>query len=404
MKRILMLCLIAFCGICFSGCGKQTAAAFSFSAGTPTPVVREFSMAVVGDIMVHDYQYNEAYDPASDTYNFLHNFQAIKSYFEGYDLLVGNLELTFGGPDRPYSSYPCFNTPDNFMDALLDAGFDVLTTANNHCMDTGKDGLLRTLNLLDAAGIRHTGTFRSQEEKDSLCLVEAGGLTVAFVSFTYGTNGIPVPDDYLVNLLDEETVTTQISRARAAADVVVVLPHMGNEYESYVRPVFQDWADLMFEAGADIILASHPHVLQPMEYRKLDNGDGTYRDGFIIYSLGNFISSQTTPPRNASIILQLTVEQVGNDPAQVKSVSFVPIWTQFRNAADQNHFMVRAVYDMLTLPEEERYQVVRPKDYQRLLEIHEETACFLLGEEIPLSEIQPSYDFPKTERYTDYIS
>ena len=131
-----------------------------------------------------------------------------------------------------------------------------------------------------------------------------------------------------------------------------------------------------------------------MEYRQVDHGDGVH-DGFIIYSLGNFISSQTTPPRNASIVLHLTVEQVADNPAEVKEVSFVPIWTQFRNANDQNHFVVRSVYEMLTLPESERYQVVRPKDYERLKEIHEETACFLLDKNIPLEQIQDEYVFPK---------
>ena len=109
----------------------------------------------------------------------------------------------------------------------------------------------------------------------------------------------------------------------------------------------------------------------------------------------NFISSQTTPPRNASIILQLTIEQEADNPPSVKEVSFVPIWTQFRNADNVNHFVVRSVYEMLTLPEETRYSVVRPKDYTRLQEIHEETACFLLNREIPLSQIQDCYVFEK---------
>src|SRR5699024_3346930 len=157
---------------------------------------------------------------------------------------------------------------------------------------------------------------------------------------------------------------------------------------------FVAWADQMFAAGADIVLASHPHVLQRMEYRQVDHGEGLH-DGFIIYSLGNFISSQTTPPRNASIVLHLTVEQVADAPPSVTEVSFVPIWTQFRNAQNENHFVVRSVYEMLTLSEEERAKTLRPKDYQRLMEIHEETACFLLEKEIPLSQIQDSYIFEK---------
>lgn len=389
MKKRWMLLAAAFL-LC--GCGGAKAE-YTAEAGTAEPVVKEVTMAVVGDIMVHDYQYEEAYDPATGTYDFMHNFQDVKRYFEGYDFVIGNLELTFGGPDKEYASFPCFNTPDSFLDAVKDAGFNLLTTANNHSMDTGEAGLKRTIAQLDAYDIDHVGTYASQEARDTIYTKEVNGINFAFVSATYGTNGIPVPEDYLVNHIDD-ALMADITKAQELADVVVVLPHMGNEYETVPNDIFVEWADSMFAAGADIVLASHPHVLQRMEYRQVDHGDGIH-DGFIIYSLGNFISSQTTPPRNASIVLHLTVEQVADNPAEVKEVSFVPIWTQFRNAENENHFVVRSVYEMLTLPEEERYQVVRPKDYERLKEIHEETACFLLDKNIPLEQIQDEYVFPK---------
>lgn len=391
-KRKKSLCLLITALLSLAGCRAEPA--FTAAAGEQIPLVRTATLAVVGDIMVHDYQYNEAYDPAAGTYDFMHNFQDVKRFFQGYDLVLGNLELTFGGPDKPYASFPCFNTPDSFLDALKDAGFDILTTANNHSMDTGKAGVLRTLDKLDEYGIKHMGTYRSAREREKILYQDVNGLRFAFLSYTYGTNGIPVPDAYLVNLIDNDIMVRDIQKARQNADVVVVLPHMGNEYETYPRDIFVQWADLMFEAGADIVLASHPHVLQKMEYRKIDHGDGVH-DGFIIYSLGNFISSQTTPPRNASIVLHLTVEQVGGAPPSVKEVSFVPIWTQFRNAQNENHFVVRSVYEMLTLPQPQRDQTVRKKDQYRLEEIHKETAEFLLGRQIPLSEIQEEYTFPK---------
>ncbi|WMI81156.1 CapA family protein [Anaerotignum sp. MB30-C6] len=391
MKKLLLLLLGC---IFLTSCTIKEEQNYSISAGVSQPMIRQATLAVVGDIMVHDYQYQEAYDSATDTYNFMHNFQDMKKYFDGYDLVLGNLELTFGGKERGYASFPCFNTPDSFLDAVKDAGFDVLTTANNHSMDTGKKGLIRTLDKLDEYGIEHMGTYRSQEERDKILIKEVNGIKIAFLSYTYGTNGIPVPDAYLVNLIDHEQMTADIKRAKGKADVVVVMPHMGNEYESYTRDVFKEWADLMFISGADIVLASHPHVLQPMEYVKIDHGDGVH-DGFIIYSLGNFISSQTTPPRNASIVLHLTIEQVGSAPPNVKEVSFVPIWTQFRNAQDKNHFVVRSVYEMLTLEQSEKDNLVRRKDQKRLEEVHQETASFLLDKEVPLSQIQEEYVFEK---------
>lgn len=391
MKKILLFILGSFL---LTSCALQQEESYTVSVGLSQPRVKQVKLAVVGDIMVHDYQYNEAYDASTGTYDFMHNFQDMKKYFEGYDLVLGNLELTFGGTERPYSSFPCFNTPDAFLDAIKDAGFDILTTANNHSMDTGKSGLIRTLDKLDEYEIDHMGTYRSAEEREKILLKKVNGITFAFLSFTYGTNGISVPDDYLVNLIDQEQMVADIKKAREMADVVIVMPHMGNEYESYARDVFKNWADLMFLSGADIVFASHSHVLQPMEYRKIDHGDGVH-DGFIIYSLGNFISSQTTPPRNASIVLHVTVEQVGNDLPNVTEVSFVPIWTQFRNAQNENHFVVRSVYEMLTLDQEEKDQYIRRKDQKRLEEVHEETASFLLNKKIPLDEIQEEYVFEK---------
>lgn len=393
MKKIAALLLTMV--FLLTSCGKEEQT-YTAAAGKPVPVVKTVKLAVVGDIMVHDYQYNEAYDPTTGEYDFMHNFQDVKKYFAGNDLVIGNLELTFGGPDRPYASFPCFNTPDSFLDAVKDAGFNLLTTANNHSMDTGKAGLIRTLDKLDAYGIEHFGTYRSQEERDKIFYKDVNGIRFAFLSYTYGTNGIPVPDSYLVNLIEEDTMVPDIQEARKHADVVVVMPHMGNEYESYPRDIFVDWADMMFEAGADIVLASHPHVLQKMEYRKVDHGNGIH-DGFLIYSLGNFISSQTTPPRNASIILHLTVEQVGDEAPNVTEVSFVPIWTQFRNASDENEFVVRSVYERLSLSQAEKDAQIRKKDQKRLEEIHQETASFLLGREVPLSEMQEEYIFPKPE-------
>ena len=386
MKKIIAVFMIFL----LTGCGSTVN--FTATAGKQESMKKTVTMAVVGDIMVHDYQYNEAYDPSTGEYDFMHNFQDAKKYFKGRDLVMGNLETTFGGGSP--TSYPCFNTPDSFLDAVKDAGFDLLTTANNHSMDTGRKGVIRTLDKLDEYGIEHFGTYRSQEERDTIFYKDVNGIRFAFLSYTYGTNGIPVPEDYLVNRIEAELMTADIREAREHADVVVVMPHMGNEYETYPRDIFVNWADMMFEAGADIVLASHPHVLQKMEYRKVDHGNGVH-DGFIIYSLGNFISSQTTPPRNASIILHLTVEQVADEAPNVTEVSFVPIWTQFRNSADENHFVVRSVTERLSLSQADKDAQIRKKDQKRLEEIHHETASFLLDREIPLSEMQVEYTFPK---------
>ncbi len=362
------------------------------------PIIRTARIAITGDLMVHSYQYKEAYDPNTGKYDFSHNFQDVKKYFNGANYVMGNLETVLGGEEIGISDYPTFNTPDSFLDAVKEAGFNYLTTANNHCVDRGTESLLRTIKKLDEYGIDHTGTYASREERDSILIKNINGITFAILSYTYGTNGMPYDNDYNVNIMSEELIRNDIAGAKSYdTDFIVVLPHMGNEYEEYPNDTFKRWADVMFDAGADIILASHPHVLQPMEMRTLTKDDGTQRTGFIIYSLGNFISSQTTPPRNASIILNISFEKKDDEKAEITEVSYIPVWTQFSNAQGKNHFIVRSVYEMLTLPEDQLNATVRPQDINRLKDIHYEVTGMYSPTEIPLEEIQEEYVFYSKE-------
>lgn len=370
---------------------------FEVSAGEQEEIPVETvtaSLAVTGDIMVHSYQYEEAYDQSTGKYDFMHNFTDMKKYFDSADYSIGNFETVLAGEDVGISDYPCFNTPDSFLDSLEYSGIDFVTTANNHCMDKGTDGLLRTIDKLDEYGFDHTGTYKDEESRNEVFVKDINGITFAFLSYTYGTNGIPVKNPWNVNILDEELIKSDIEKAKELnPDFIVVLPHMGVEYEIYPREEFKEWADFMFNCGADIILASHPHVLQPMEVREITKDDGSTRNGFIIYSLGNFISSQTTPPRNAGIIVNLDFEKKGIEKAELTKVSFIPVWTQFRNAQNINHFMVRSVYEMLTLPQNEMYNTLRQKDIARLKDIHKETTSMYLNRDVPLEEIQDEYTF-----------
>jgi len=152
------------------------------------------------------------------------------------------------------------------------------------------------------------------------------------------------------------------------------------------------------EAGADIVLASHPHVLQPMEIKEITNPDGSRRNAFVIYSLGNFISSQTTPPRNASIILNIDVEKKEGGASYITKVSYIPIWTQFQNINFEDHFIVRKVYDMLTLDAAGKKATLRDKDVSRLYDIHDEIGLMYRGETSPVEEIEPEYVFWEPEK------
>lgn len=308
------------------------------------PEIYNAALTAVGDLMVHEWQLSGAYNKATNSYDFTEAFEMVKPILQKADITIGNLETTFGSEQKGYAYYPTFNTPDTFANALKDAGFDILTTANNHCMDTRNFGLQRTIDILDNLNIKHVGTYKSQAERDTINIIQVNNIKFAFLSYTYGTNGIPIPSDkpYSVNLVDIELIKQDIEMAKQKeADIIIVLPHFGSEYQLLPNKSQTQLVDMMFEAGADIILGSHPHVLQPMEKRIIQNPDGTTRTGFVIYSLGNFLSSQTTEPRDSSIILNLEFEKIENGKTELKSVNFIPTWVQFRKI--NGKYCVRAL-------------------------------------------------------------
>ncbi|NLK98881.1 CapA family protein [Defluviitalea saccharophila] len=346
------------------------------------PRVYTARMRVVGDIMMHKWQLWEGHDPSSNSYNFDRQFELIQSELQAADITIGNLETTFGGEERGYSGYPRFNTPDSLASTLKAAGFDLLTTANNHSMDSNAPGALRTLEVLDELGIEHIGTYKSEEESENIQLRMVNGISFVFLSYTYGTNGIPVPKDlpYLVNLINIEKMKEDIKKAEELSpDFIVVNLHFGEEYQRYPNEKQKELVDELFNAGADIILGGHPHVIQPMEVRKIIRGDGTEETGFVIYSLGNFISSQRTPldpPRDAGIILNLDFEKIDNEKAVLKGISFMPTWVQFSNINGKR--VIRVIGNNLS--DEELKTYLSEKEVNRLQTTKQNTIKHLLGD------------------------
>lgn len=300
-----------------------------------------FSISVIGDIMCHNTQYKDAYVSSSDTYNFSYVFQDVKNYIADADIAIGNLETTFAGKARGYTSYPTFNTPEQLAYNLKDFGIDVVSTANNHCMDKGYSGLVSTLNYLNDAGISHTGTNSSQEEQNEILIKDVKGVKIAFLSFTYGTNGIPIPNDkpYAVNLIDEILILNQLSLAKDQnPDLICVNMHWGVEYQTKQNKEQERLANLLFENGVDIILGSHPHVLQPMEKRTVTLEGGTTKDCFVIYSLGNFMSGQVYPNTRNSVILNMSFTKSGETgKTYINEVDYVPIYTYKSSSGKQRY-------------------------------------------------------------------
>ncbi len=204
-------------------------------------------MSVIGDIMCHNSQYKDAY--IGNSYDFSYVFEDIKKYIDSADIAIGNLETTFAGSAKGYSNYPRFNTPEQLANNLKDFGIDVVSTANNHCLDTGYFGLDSTLNFLDEVGISHTGTSRSKEEQDTILIKDVNGIKIAFLAFTYGTNGIPVPNgqDYCVNLIDDDFILEQLELAKAQnPDLICASMHWGIEYQTTQNAEQERLANLLF--------------------------------------------------------------------------------------------------------------------------------------------------------------
>ena len=179
----------------------------------------------------------------------------------------------------------------NFGVAVKNIGIDVLSTANNHSMDKGSSGVISTLDALDEIGIDHTGTYRSEEEQNTILVKEVNGTRIAFLAFTYGTNGIPVPEgkEYLVNLIDEDLILEQINLAKEQnVDVICASMHWGVEYVQKQNSEQERLANLLFENGVDIIIGNHPHVVEPMEKRTITLADGTEKEVFVVYALRKF--------------------------------------------------------------------------------------------------------------------
>ena len=300
-----------------------------FNPEPPAPDIT-IKLSAIGDIMAHNTQITDAYDKTLG-YDFSKCFKDIPDLVQDSDFFMGNLETTFAGSKKKYSGYPQFNTPEQLATDLKELGLDLVTTANNHSLDTGYAGVESTIAFLDEAGLPHTGTFNSQESHDQIYVTDINGIKTAFLAYTYGTNGIPIPSgkEYCINLIDRNLISKQIKEAKdQECDLIVVSMHWGVEYRTSPTAEQKELAEFLFKEGADVIIGSHPHVLEPFEKREITLDDGTKKDGFVIYSMGNFISGQTQANTRNSILLHLTITKNGKTgKISIDKVEYDPLYT-----------------------------------------------------------------------------
>lgn len=324
----------------------------------PDPATRadtfaNLTISIVGDLMSHQSQINNA-KVNDSTYDYKPSFAVIKPYLSAADFTIGNLETTFAGPDQEYTGYPGFNTPDAFAEAIKYAGIDMVVTANNHSTDTHDKGLLRTLDVLDKYALAHTGTYRSQEDRDSVRIYNLKGIKLAVLNYTYGVNGSLPSKDYMLNLIDTALIRRDINTARAqGSDIVLVYYHYGQE--NVVEPTYAQKRQVKFaiEAGADIVIGAHSHVLSKMEYYKADSS-AKVDTGFVAWGLGNFISNQYWRYTDTGVILDISIEKnIITDSVYITTASYMPTWVyRAHSPLLKHHVVLPAAWSELdSLPE-----------------------------------------------------
>ena len=304
-------------------------AAVSVEADTlPASQVFRARLLFAGDVMAHMPQVAAARrNGRYGRYDFSRQFEYVKPLFAAADRVIVNLETTLS-PEGPYAGYPAFRTPDELAYALRDAGVDMAVLANNHCCDRGIRGIRSTLAALDDVGIRHTGAFIDtlRHGADHPLRFEAGGIRFALFSYTYGTNGLPVPAGATVNRIDTVMMARDLAAVdRAETDCIVVCMHWGTEYERRPNHGQRMLADFLRRYGADLIVGSHPHVIQPCEY------DSTHA---VFYSLGNFVSNQRRRYCDGGLLAGVEViKRIGRSgdpqrrPVSVRyAVQTTPVW------------------------------------------------------------------------------
>ncbi|WP_414054752.1 CapA family protein [Macrococcus equi] len=270
----------------------------------------------VGDVLVHGHV--AAHAKTANGYDFNPAFTEIKPMIEEADIAIANLETPIAANELGLGDYPTFNLPPEVAEAVKNAGFDIVSNANNHALDQGQKGLHISLKHLDEMYLPYVGAYKSQKDHDTPRIIEENGVKLGFLAYTYGTNGQVPTADYDVNYIDLKKMKKDIEALKPQVDGVVVSLHMGVEYQYHENKEQQDVAQALSDYGADIILGGHPHALEPM--KQDDNS-------FIIYSQGNFFSGQSQMQTKLGGILSLDIKKT-DDGVEVVSGEFLPTYNE----------------------------------------------------------------------------
>ena len=330
----------------------------------------DITISAVGDIMVHDDQLKAQYDKDTNSYSFDNNFKHIKPYIENSNLSIGNLETTLAGKDSKYSAYPRFNSPDSLVTALSNCGFDVLSTVNNHTYDKGSIGVYRTLDVIKNHGIESVGT-RNNSSENNFIIKNVDGINLGITSFSYGQisksktslNGLPIAnqDTNNLNIFDFRDVDTAFESIKSTldsmnqneTDLQVLVIHWGEEYHRNPSKFQRLLAQKLCDYGVDIIIGSHPHVVQPIEMIKSEESNN---ETLVIYSLGNFLSNQRreilkTDYTEDGLIVNIDISKnLDTNETKISKVEYIPTWVnKYTDSSNKLQYEIIPIVDETTI-------------------------------------------------------
>lgn len=363
MSGTLFLLLLTMSASACNHAGRADSDSLSTDSVALVPEEHHLSLLVAGDLMQHMPQVNAA-RRADGSYNYDECFAAVRPEVERADVAIANLEVTLAGP--PYRGYPQFSAPDDFLRGVIGAGFDVLLTANNHCVDTHQRGLERTLDMMDSLGVAHLGTYRNADERSLHYpfLLERNGLRVVLLNFTYDTNGIPVPEPSVVNMMDTLEMAADIERAQQMQpDVIIALPHWGLEYQTLPSNEQREVAAWLLAHGVDHVVGGHPHVAQPLEL--LNDGKN-----LVAWSMGNVVSNQTMPNTYGGYMVRLELTK-RDSITTLSDCGYALYWVSRPHDCGHRHqyriLPIDYADSLLTAAERNKRDVIR-RSMRRLME------------------------------------
>ena len=293
------------------------------------------SLVFVGDAMQHMPQVNAA--RTAEGYNYDSCFYLIKDKISAADLAGVNFETTLAG--KPFKGYPMFSSPDEFAFSLKDTGFDIFFQASNHAVDRGRKGLERTIDMLDSIGVKHTGVFKSNETRKLYypLMTVKNGIRIAFLNYVYDTNGLPVTEPNIVNLIDTVQILRDLQLTKLyKPDIVIAHMHWGEEYQTFPSRAQKDLTHLLFSNGVRIIIGHHPHVVQPLVINKENNAI----KNVVYYSLGNFISNQQKVNTDGGMLAEITISKEPDKDVVIESCDYSFVWVRKYFANRKNNYVL----------------------------------------------------------------